>query len=146
MAAWARSDKRAVQAGATRCRSLILNVNGRITAPTTGRASWCSTVGIGRLVGVASAVNPANRLPGALSIGFGSQLGNDGCGGSIHAMTDPQMQPLEIQVLELAKEIATLRHAVCTLVAWIGASAGSPLSQGDCRTLIAMAERRANDQ
>jgi hypothetical protein len=50
-------------------------------------------------------------------------------------------KPIEIQVLELAAEMATLRHAVCTLIAWIGASAGSPLSANDCRTLIAMAER-----
>jgi hypothetical protein len=47
---------------------------------------------------------------------------------------------LEIQVLQLAKELAIMRHAVCTLIAWIGASAGSPLSVNDCRTLIAMAE------
>jgi hypothetical protein len=51
-------------------------------------------------------------------------------------------ESLEIQVLQLAADIATLRHAVCTLIAWIGASAGSPLSANDCRTLIAMAERK----
>lgn len=47
---------------------------------------------------------------------------------------------LELQVLQLAKEIATLKHAVCTLISWIGASAGSPLSGNDCRTLIEIAE------
>lgn len=52
-----------------------------------------------------------------------------------------QTKSSEIQILELAAELATLRHAVCTLIAWIGASAGSPLSANDCRTLIAMAER-----
>jgi hypothetical protein len=48
---------------------------------------------------------------------------------------------LEIQVLQLAADLATMRQAVCTLIAWIGASAGSPLSANDCRTLIAMAEK-----
>jgi hypothetical protein len=49
---------------------------------------------------------------------------------------------LEMQILQLAADVATLRHAVCTMIAWIGASAGSPLSMNDCRTLIAMAERK----
>jgi hypothetical protein len=53
---------------------------------------------------------------------------------------------LEIQVLQLAAELATLRHAVCTLIAWIGASAGSPLSVNDCRTLIAMAEKNGRGE
>ena len=52
--------------------------------------------------------------------------------------------PLEIQILQLAREVATLRHAVCTLIAWVGASAGSPLSVNDCRTLIAMAENKGD--
>jgi hypothetical protein len=51
-------------------------------------------------------------------------------------------QSLEVQILQLAADVATLRHAVCTMIAWIGASAGSPLSMNDCRTLIAMAERK----
>jgi hypothetical protein len=55
-------------------------------------------------------------------------------------------QSLEIQVLELAAELATMRHAVCTLIAWIGASAGSPLSVNDCRTLIAMTERNGRGE
>jgi len=54
--------------------------------------------------------------------------------------------PVEIQVLRLAAELATLRHAVCTLIAWIGASAGSPLSAKDCRTLIAMAENNGKKE
>jgi hypothetical protein len=59
----------------------------------------------------------------------------------------PNAQPsLEVQVLQLAADVATLRHAVCTLIAWIGASAGSPLSANDCRTLIAMAERNGRDE
>jgi hypothetical protein len=56
-------------------------------------------------------------------------------------MTPPDRAALEMQILQLAADMATLRHALCTLVAWIGASAGSPLSANDCRTLIAMAER-----
>jgi len=58
----------------------------------------------------------------------------------------PPQEPLEIQILRLAAELATLRHAVCTLIAWIGASAGSPLSANDCRTLIAMAENKGNKE
>ena len=61
-------------------------------------------------------------------------------------MAKQQTDSTEIQILKLAQEIATLRHAVCTLIAWIGASAGSPLSVADCRTLIAMAESKSNDQ
>jgi hypothetical protein len=57
-------------------------------------------------------------------------------------MAKKQGDSLEVQILQLSADIATLRHAVCTLVAWIGASAGSPLSMNDCRTLIAMAERK----
>jgi hypothetical protein len=52
----------------------------------------------------------------------------------------------EIQVLQLAAEVATLRHALCTLIAWIGASAGSPLSINDCRTLIGMAENNGRGE
>ena len=59
-------------------------------------------------------------------------------------MSKKNLQPsLEVQILQLAADVATLRHAVCTLIAWIGASAGSPLSMNDCRTLIAMAERNS---
>lgn len=53
-----------------------------------------------------------------------------------------KQEDLEIQVLRLAAEIATLRHALCTLIAWIGASAGSPLSPNDCRTLLDMADSK----
>lgn len=47
---------------------------------------------------------------------------------------------IEIQILQLNREIASLRHAVCVLISWIGASAGSPLSAAECRTLVTMAE------
>ena len=53
-------------------------------------------------------------------------------------MTKPTF--VEVQVLQLAAEVATLRNTLCTLIAWIGASAGSPLSKNDCQTLIKMAE------
>lgn len=59
-------------------------------------------------------------------------------------MTD--QKSLELQILQLASEVATLRHAVCTLIAWIGASAGSPLSMNDCRTLIGMAENNGRSE
>jgi hypothetical protein len=53
---------------------------------------------------------------------------------------------VEIQVLRLAAELATMRHALITCIAWIGASAGSPLSHNDCRTLVALAEGKGRDQ
>lgn len=43
---------------------------------------------------------------------------------------------------ELKEEIAELRHAYCTLVAWISASANAPIRIDEAQTLMQMVEKK----
>lgn len=48
------------------------------------------------------------------------------------------LQEAEQRIRELQSDIATLKTALRTTIAWIASSAGSPLSHGDAKRLIEM--------